>query len=220
MVGAALSMISVTKKLSRAIAFIIVMLMLYLNGSCSAGLIQPIQPSGQLIYSNSYITYTDAVTSDQRENIMYGANMWNYALHDGLKIEEIPPWEISDKTGLTINGRCQPVVLFDVIDSSVKLIKERDASEKVSTLGLTFTHTCSVTKIFLVQDRLKEEEDFIIIAAHEFGHALGLRHVTSERSIMHDSYSALENAGCVTREDARELCNHYECRVSKVRHCD
>lgn len=209
------------KRLLRIVTLLFIgAVLLCLNGSCSAGLIHPtIQASGQLIYTKPYVTYTDAVTSDQRENIMYGANMWSFALHDGIIIEEIPPWEMIDKMGRKIDGRCQPVILFDVVKSTSKIIKDRDTETKVTTLGLTRFRSCSVTKVWLVEDRLKDEDDFVNIAAHEFGHALGLDHVSSPRAIMHNLYNFGDNAGCITKDDARELCNHYECRVPKVRHC-
>jgi hypothetical protein len=195
-------------------------MLLYLNEICSPGLIQPIQTSDRFIYSTPFITYTDSVTVDQRENILYAVNMWKKALHNEMLIQEIPPWEIADKVGTLINDRCQPVVLFDVVTSSDQIIKNEDAKNNVTTLGLTITQNCDVTKVWLVKDRLINDNDFIVIAVHEFGHVLGLKHVKSKKAIMHRFYYSADSDGCITFEDAQELCSHYDCRPNKVVHCD
>lgn len=145
--------------------------------------------------------------------------MWNSALQGGVSITQVPFWELSKFTGSMMNGRCRLVILVDSVSSEHEMIKERDKREKVSTLGLTLAHACNVTKIWMVYDRLDDDVDFVNVSAHEFGHALGLRHVESKHSIMYDFYDFERPAGCITLEDALELCSHYDCMPSRVKNC-
>lgn len=178
-----------------------------------------VQASGKLLYINALVAFTDRVSDKQRLGVYQGIELWNVALEGGIALQETQVYLLSKGTGRRSMGFCQPVILIDVIDSTHKDVIEHDKEEGVVTLGLTFSHRCGITKVYMVGDRVQDEDAFIAIAAHEFGHAMGLDHVREPTSLMNKYYSSY-TAGCVTYADAKELCNRLDCIPERIQYCD
>ncbi len=197
-------------------------------GSCNPSGAPIVNDDGVRIYAMPTVAFTSRVTLEQRADIAIAIEKWNTALYGGIAWSEIPNTtdSLAMSMGRRFRGQCQDVIVFDVVDDTDPRIAQRDASFKtdehpeIKTLGLTSRSECSLTFVWLVAPRLSNSRDFINVAAHEFGHALGLSHVKDETSLMNELYYSNVVKNCVTRSDVVELCENVGCDNITANVCD
>jgi len=122
-------------------------------------------------------------------------------------------WDfIPDQAGLlraTIRG---DNVVMAVRSSTMKAAFN---NEDENLLGLTQP---GIHWVFLVIDRIDEPEMVVWVAAHEFGHTIGLEHV--ELGLM-QTYAPTFPTTPITweRDDLREFCRVWSCKIEMFNDC-
>jgi predicted Zn-dependent protease len=82
------------------------------------------------------------------------------------------------------------------------------------TVALHIAKSYTIGAIIEVAVSRTTEKDFKAILMHEEGHALGLRHILSERSVMHPNSSVSDKK--IAQIDLRALCDLYFCDSNKM----
>lgn len=177
---------------------------------------------GQTIYTAPVIAFTDRVSPERRAAILDGIGYWDQALRGGVLLVQVPGTEVINFVGRRMGGWCQPTIIFDVIDSKNDLVVELDKKKEpgYKNVGSSIVSQCGLTQTFFVDDRLTDIVKFTDVAAHEFGHGMGLDHVDDARGIMFKHHGKNRGRSCLTKADAIELCENLRCKTDTVRYCD
>lgn len=208
------------------IRFLIILFVLFpiaaTAASCHSGIAWHTAPGPQsmmpAVVASVYLS--DEFTDEQAQDIADGVNMWVKATHGLVSIDtKALNWgNIEDDVGRMEHGRCRDVVFINVAHSYDEETRFHDAKSGTFMLGVTRYRPCSVTTIKLVIDRLPNHKDVKIIAAHEFGHAIGLPHSNNPDALMYPSYY-YKNTYCLTEWDLTEFCDKYACKVDDLTYC-
>ncbi len=192
------------RKLRRIILTIGVCLLLAPScvvSSCAPPSLRLSSPSFPEIDVNVYVS--NAFSDEEHRTIVDGIMMWDKATR-GMITWRIMPFNGYDTPAPDSDVLHRLSVVFRRTTSDVAWVKEWDKGNKNVLYGL-----CRGNEVWLVQDRLKSRVVKTIIAAHEFGHALGLSHVEDKASVMSQFYRT--SIMCLTAGDLREFCDRYMC---------
>lgn len=157
-------------------------------------------------------------TERERANIVNGIMMWERATN-GLVTWHLLPYDPA-KTLPPPGGRHDGVeertILFRRATSDDAWVKKWDAEHKPKTLlGLCQGNSLKeVTWLWLVENRLTTPTAETIIAAHEFGHAIGLDHISDKASTMSEFYNT--SVSCLTEKDLVEFCKKHGCDSTQM----
>lgn len=157
-------------------------------------------------------------SEDERILLLSSIDMWSRATGDLIRWHvvdhQLTRSPIQHANGpLLVNVNCyrgQPdapwVREWDGVHaaSRLKLLGRRSFDDSRQTLA----------SIWLVEDRLGDDNARRLIGAHEFGHALGLNHVKDKRSVMSEVYDG--KTTCLSRDDLVEFCNKFGCDASTM----
>jgi hypothetical protein len=150
----------------------------------------------------------------ERANIINGIALWERATN-GLIVWRLLPYADAKESKSSKEGVEYRSVLFKYASSFddwvVKWDSENSTKQKSkSLLGLCErSSSTDVIKLWLVENRLLSSKSEMIVAAHEFGHALGLDHVENVSSTLSESYN--KDVNCISIHDLREFCKRYYC---------
>lgn len=134
------------------------------------------------------------------ERATNGVLTWNIR---SIAIDERP----DEAPGPQLDGMHQLVVVFHKAHSSEEWVGKWDNSDVLEgkLLGVCSGDPMSeVAHTWLVVDRLNDERSLTWAAAHEFGHALCLKHVKHKASIMSPFYNWTVRDQ--TEQDLEEFC--------------
>ncbi len=158
---------------------------------------------------------TDDFTTKEHANIVNGVMMWERATAGMVTWtahvigkDELP----NELPQLQLDGSQKLVVVFHKGHSSDDWVKHWDANSKTGSklLGMCFGDFMTErTGVWLVMDRLKSDFSQVWTAAHEFGHALGLKHVADKSSMMSEFYNWTVKGQ--TLHDMHEFCTVWGC---------
>ena len=155
-------------------------------------------------------------TENERKNIITGILMWESATNGMIKwhmlnFTSTPPVIVQDHNTFPQKR----TVVFMRTTTKTDWVMSFDKKNKPkSLLGMLVGNPLQLSYAYLVEDRFRTDNDEIIIAAHEFGHALGISHVEDFKSVMSELY--LPNIECLTLSDLQAFCDLYGCRSSDV----
>lgn len=199
------------RRLRRAIASLITGLTLFALGCGSPSHVPPRLPypfpGPAAIDVNVYVApdFTDV----EKSTIVNGMLMWERATRGLLS------WHMYPYTGKRPNAHEAPNatyvldVVFHRAHSTDEWVKEWDEANKHTLYGMY-----SDDEIWLVEDRLRSVDTKTIVAAHEFGHALGLQHVDDKSSVMSRFYKT--STRCLTQHDLWVFCDRYTCLLPQM----
>lgn len=160
---------------------------------------------------------SDEFTDAERTNIIAGVALWERATR-GRIITHVLTYDLSTETnvGTGVDGVEERAVLFRRASSGDEWVKDWDENHKQKILlGLCQGDSMRETAwLWLVEDRLVSSRSQVMIAAHEFGHAIGLKHVNDNRSVMSEFYAPSVN--CLTVHDIEEFCLKHNCDVDDI----
>lgn len=158
----------------------------------------------------------DGFSSRERTNIIKGVTMWERVAEGRLD------WRINDTVSVEhpvddVNTMLRSVVFLKA-KSSDEWVKQWDEAKKPIVLlgfceNIVDPRIPSIVRLWLVEDRLQGNHEEAIIAAHEFGHALGLHHVDDNKSVM--STFLNKEIRCISKHDVNEFCDVFGCRTGK-----
>lgn len=84
-----------------------------------------------------------------------------------------------------------------------------------------FNNPKYVTRVNLVVDRLRTDEQYRHVVMHEILHALRLHHTPGKKiSVMYWQTTGPEPTTCMSFFDAQELCRVYNCKVEEISYCE
>ena len=189
----------------RVIAFICTLLLIC---SCSA---PPVLYSSYyadpVVDVNVYIS--PELSNETQLNIVAGIMLWERSL------KGLMTWKLvsASMPGNEIMSR-KPIqkryVTFDITSEQETWVVKYDNTHDSRLLGMYVGDSLQeYATIWLIVDRLHNKNAETIIAAHEFGHALGLDHVEDKVSVLSRLYAFDVNE--LSKFDVREFCDHYDC---------
>ena len=73
--------------------------------------------------------------------------------------------------------------------------------------------------MFLVGDRLSDEEMFIHVAMHEMLHVIGMDHSKTAESVMYFATNDQQHVVCMDRTDAESFCALVGCQAERLNYC-
>lgn len=196
---------------------VMVLLVAYLASTCvpSSAVPHRIPVPGQASVDVDVYVAPD-FTDNERKNIIKGISMWESASNGlirwhMLSFTSTPAVAVQDRNTFP---QKRNVVFMRATSKTdwVTLYDKKNAPKRL--LGMLVGNPLLLSYAYLVEDRLRSNEDEVTIAAHEFGHALGLDHVKDIKSVMSELH--LPNVDCLTHADLQALCDLYGCRSSDV----
>lgn len=196
---------------------VLVLLVAYLATTCVPSTAVPhrIPVPGQASVDIDVYVAPD-FTENERKNIIKGVSMWENASNGLIKWHMLP---FTSTPAIAVQDQNtfpqKRIVVFMRTTSKTDWVQSFDKKNKPkSLLGMLVGNPLQLAYAYLVEDRLRTDDDEITIAAHEFGHALGLSHVADIKSVMSELH--LPNVDCLTSADLQALCDLYGCRSSDV----
>ena len=162
-----------------------------------------------------HVYVANEFTERERDNIINGILMWERGT-GGLVTWHLIPYDAANpppKPEGKVDGVEQRSVLFRRAVSGDEWVKKWDADHKPKTLlGLCQGDSLhELAWLWLVENRLTTPTAETIIAAHEFGHALGLDHIDDKASTMSEFYNT--SVKCLTVADLQAFCKKHNCNA-------
>lgn len=165
---------------------------------------------------------TNEFNASEIAGIVNGIVLWERATNGtltwklrSLAIDEHP----EEVPGAQLDGTYQLVMVFHKAQSSEEWVGKWDNSDALEgkLLGVcSGDPLVDVAHAWLVVDRLNDEPSLVWAAAHEFGHALCLKHVKHKASIMSPFYNW--TVSVQTEQDLYEFCRAWHkqpCTMTK-----
>jgi len=203
------------RKLSRAIAVLIACVSMLISG-CGAHRC-PVPPrlsvQGRPIV-DVHVYVAPEFTERERVNIINGILMWERAT-SGLVVWHMLPYDPAHPPppprGKHDGIEERSVLFRRAVSEDPWVVKwDADHAPKKTLFGLCQGNSLKeLTWLWLVENRLTTPEAETIIAAHEFGHAIGLDHVEHKDSVMSEFYNTATK--CLSPDDLNEFCKKHGC---------
>jgi len=163
--------------------------------------------------------YVDSQFTDrERANIVNAITMWRRSLRGYMTwhVMDFDPNVPPNPPVVSMDDLEKRVVVFHRASADADWVKEWDAKhvkEKTWILGnCQNSDRTKVIDIKLIESRLVNDDMETIIAAHEFGHAMGMDHVKDEASTLSAHY--VPSNRCITPFDLNEFCDKHHCDVA------
>jgi hypothetical protein len=147
---------------------------------------------------------------DEEEQIRTGVSLWAAATA-GRVVSYQDPYPIDGEIEFGSYRKNERVVVFNKIESSSDYVRTWDEYYDKIIIGMKFGNPFIRSDIYLVSDRLVSSKHWESVAAHEFGHVLGVDHVVNGNSIMSEFYKIGNDT--ITLDDLSAFCtvHEYEC---------
>lgn len=148
----------------------------------------------------------------EQRNIIEGITLWETSLAGKLKLYFR---SCSGNQRVALHGHSQSnghqtrVVIFKRISGETSTVKQWDIEHKKFLAGLLVGNSLKQADAWLMYDRMTPPT-MKIIAAHEFGHALGIEHISDPASIMSE-YVQVDKIKSLTEYDINAFCIEYKC---------
>src|ERR1700722_3199194 len=145
--------------------------------------------------------------------IQEAANDWQFYTDD-LATFKLVSGDPSDYPIETVPGQLGQAVIIRPIDSYEPKAILLDVRTCGDTLGF-YERGKFISTIWIIMNRIRDEDEFIAVVMHELGHSIGLDHTTHEGTLMYPYVSA----DCVTQYDLQKFCNIYGCDSEQMNFC-
>lgn len=155
---------------------------------------------------------SDDFSEIEQKNIIEGITLWETSLAGKLKLhfKSCPSNQQVVLYGNSqSNGRSTRVVIFRRISGQTSIVKQWDIEHRKFLAGLLVGNSLKQADAWLMYDRMTPPT-MKIIAAHEFGHALGIEHIPDTMSVMSE-YVQVDRVKSLTEYDINAFCIEYKC---------
>ena len=169
----------------------------------------------------AFVTVDDLFTSYDARAIVRGVTAWDRASNGHVVVNVVPSFDdVRRYVGIANGDRCIDVISVNLVTSLDRFVRYKDDLHPQSiTLGFARYDRCSVSNVWLVVDRLYDDDILSWVAMHEFGHAIGLNHTRDKDTVMFKTYLRSSSSRCLTRPDMDALCDMIGCDVDDTRYC-
>ncbi len=190
----------------------------YVSTAFSCQVAQPVisdlTPVHNDVVVNVSVYISPEFSNREQMNIIRGIVMWEKAVNGSLtwQLQKfVPTLTIPAPRGEYEGVQYRTVLFRRAVSNDNWVIAWQNRPENNrSLLGICqFDSLYEVSVLWLVEDRLKTETDEIVIAAHEFGHALGIKHIDDKSSVMSTYY--VRSTKTLTKNDIDAFFNVHEC---------
>ncbi len=122
------------------------------------------------------------------------------------------------------NGMANVTIVYTPTVEDMNLLRIESWYSQVGVLdkrfnGSVYGFTYLTGRMFLVDDRLKDDDVFIHVAMHEILHHMGCDHLDSPTSVMYLVTNAEQHVTCMDRADAGEFCRVVGCDAERLNYC-
>jgi len=158
-------------------------------------------------------------TDREYANIINGILLWERATN-GAVTWQVSPFDSSSPPTFPrfqlFDGREHRYVLFRRASGDEAWVQKWDSDNSRLLLGQCVGDpTKELATLWLVETRLPNPNAETMIAAHEFGHALGINHVDDTKSVMSELFDS--TVRCLTSHDIRAFCNRHGCNFHRMK---
>lgn len=162
-------------------------------------------------------------TYDEVVSINKAVDNWNVSTNGNFAFEIIPPdWDIiKGFVGKKLpNGRCYDVIGINMITPFHQRVAALDKRNNKRILGYAVRNECSSSPIKIITFRINNNQQMVWVTMHELGHAIGLKHVYSKKSLMY-KFRNDENkeTSCIKKQDMQQLCLKLGCDIKTTMYC-
>jgi len=169
-------------------------------------------PSQTIVNVRVYIA--PGFSERERANVVNGISLWERAT--GGKVGWTLVGSAPEANSLqTVDGVKTLYVVYQRVapdDLRVKRWEKEHNDETMLgqlSIGYDDNVPASPMEVILIESRLTSPRDEMLIAAHEFGHVLGLDHTTSRGSVLSEKYGLTVQG--ITSADIGLFCARYGC---------
>jgi predicted Zn-dependent protease len=191
----------------------IILLLIVLLISCTAaaddGNFKPYDPNK--LHQTVYID--EKFTISQKSDIIKSLHSWESSTNNLVKFtifSNIKPLYYG-----TLDDFDNTLFITPVDDDNIEITNnDKIYNNGLFTVALHISKSYTVGAIIEIVMSRTTENDFKAVLMHEEGHALGLRHILNEHSIMHPNASI--GSKKIAQIDLRALCDLYFCDNNKM----
>jgi predicted Zn-dependent protease len=152
-------------------------------------------------------------TKQQKEDINKALLSWEESTAGLVKFKIISDIKLNDYSNL--NNFDNTLFITPVSKENSDIINIDDKSNNgLFTVGLCISKSYTQGMIVDIVVERTDKTDFKAIVLHEVGHALGLKHIISEHSVMNPNVSA--SGKKIGQIDLYVLCELYHCNSNKM----
>lgn len=185
---------------------------------------QPLLKDGFIIQT---VYIDEAFTFEEYLHIKSAADEWQYTSRGIVKYDLIYPYRPTDNTLTVSEGRN---VVYKVLSNHPYVAKtdrqivEGNRRKNITATMVTLGFESVVDRsrdlwfIGLVTDRISSMQKLRVVAIHEFGHALNMKHRDNELGIMNASAS-FQTGGCLNRYDTLQFAEVYGYDIQIMNYC-
>lgn len=161
------------------------------------------------IYIIKDVYIDQAFSFEETRMIEDGLMQWQKETNYLVRVKIHPYADFSDMTEMLAEKNS---LTFIKMDGDNDYIKQTD--DKIGKILGLFVNKYSLNLVILVPERHETVFDFESTVMHEFGHALGLRHINQKWTLMYP----YEDFGSftITKRDLKDFCYIYYCDENKL----
>lgn len=164
-----------------------------------------------------------AFTECERADADLAAKIWNAQTEGVAQISLVYDLDLDSPVVLQELRHKNIVIRYE---SDMNAVRAADENSKCDGCVLGWmtsggVHNTKHTEVWggFVADRMMEDNMRLQVMLHEFGHALGLPHVSSRQAIMYPNADA-SRTSCLKQPDLVAFCSVNDCGTHKMHPCE
>lgn len=162
-----------------------------------------------------YIAVDADFTDDEKDLIIEGAEMWQEATNNTVEFTFLYSYIPNFKFEHDPDTVVLPVIMRH-LDEDNYFTQYIDLILEGEILGY-YKRDEAIPTIYIVRTRISSFNEYILVAAHEFSHAMQIGHVYTKGALMYPNIRYVD--GCITQYDVGVFCDIYHCNIDDMNPC-